>query len=128
MTRLFVSFLGPSTLLRAGFSLILVSCSLFQPTATPAPPADNADLFDTPWEDRSPFKAGLVPSEQSVLNELPGASVYHLEFNIAEDLYHVTGSEEVRYTNTERSLGRGAVPPLPKHPRRRDDCFKCKSG
>jgi hypothetical protein len=27
--------------------------------------------------------------------------VYHLEFNIAEDLYHVTGTEEVRYTNAE---------------------------
>jgi hypothetical protein len=32
---------------------------------------------------------------------LTRASVYHLEFNIAEDLYHVTGKEEVRYTNTE---------------------------
>jgi hypothetical protein len=42
-----------------------------------------------------------VTSEQSVLNELPDASVYHLEFNIAEDLYHVSGMEEVRYTNAE---------------------------
>lgn len=95
MRRLFASFLS--------LSLILVSCSLFQPTATPTSQPDDDDIFDTPWEDRSPFKAGLVPSEQSVLNELPGASVYHLEFNIAEDLYHVTGKEEVRYTNTDES-------------------------
>jgi hypothetical protein len=36
-----------------------------------------------------------------VLDELKGASVYHIEFNIAEDIYHITGTEEVRYTNTE---------------------------
>lgn len=95
MRRLFASFLS--------LSLILVSCSLFQPTATPTSQPNDDDIFDTPWEDRSPFKAGLVSSEQSVLNELPGASVYHLEFNIAEDLYHVTGKEEVRYTNTDES-------------------------
>jgi len=59
------------------------------------------DLFDTPWEDRSLFKSGLVVSEQSVLNELLNASVYHIEFRIAEDIYHVDGTEEVRYTNAE---------------------------
>jgi Peptidase family M1 domain len=32
---------------------------------------------------------------------LTNASVYHLEFNIAEDLYHITGTEEVRYINAE---------------------------
>ncbi|RPJ28653.1 MAG: M1 family peptidase [Chloroflexi bacterium] len=99
MRRFFASFLNPSTLLRASLGLILVSCSIFQPTATPTPPPD--DLFNTPWEDRSPFKAGLVSSEQSVLSELTDASVYHLEFNLADDLYHVTGTEAVRYTNTE---------------------------
>jgi aminopeptidase N len=61
-------------------------------------------LFTTPWEDRSPFKSGLVTAEQSVLNELPNASIYHLEFNIADDLYHVTGTEEVRYTNAEQGI------------------------
>jgi len=55
----------------------------------------------TPWDDRSIFKNGLVPSEQTVLNELQGASVYHIEFTIADNLYQITGTEEVRYTNTE---------------------------
>ncbi len=36
-----------------------------------------------------------------MLKELTKASVYHLEINIAEDIYHVTGTEEVRYTNVE---------------------------
>ncbi len=52
-------------------------------------------------EDRSIFKNGLVPSEQHFLSELNGATVYHLEFTIADDLYHVTGTEKVYYTNTE---------------------------
>jgi hypothetical protein len=55
----------------------------------------------TPWGDLSLFKSGLIQSQQPALGELTNASVYHLEFNIAEDLYHVTGTEEVRYTNAE---------------------------
>lgn len=92
-------------------SLVLASCS-FPPatstatsTATPAsetaPPTLDLDLFDIPWEDRSIFKAGLVTSEQAVLQELTDASVYHIDFKIADNLYHITGTEEVHYTNTE---------------------------
>ncbi|MBN2115635.1 MAG: M1 family metallopeptidase [Anaerolineales bacterium] len=94
MNRLFVSFLS--------LSLVLVSCSVFQPKATPtATPSPVPDIFDTPWEDRSLFKSGLVTAEQATLDELPNASVYHLEFKIADDNYHVTGTEQVRYTNAE---------------------------
>jgi hypothetical protein len=97
MKRPFLSFL-PLTWLNATLSLILISCSALQPTATSTP---LTDIFKTPWEDLSLFKNGLIQSQQSVLSELTNASVYHLEFNIAEDLYHVTGKEEVKYTNAE---------------------------
>ncbi len=92
MKRLLLSFIS--------LSLVFLSCSILQ---TPAPPTATSvpDLFDTPWEDRSLFKAGLVSSEQSALDELTAATVYHLEFNIADDLYHIAGTEEVRYTNAE---------------------------
>ena len=90
MKRLFVSFLY--------ISLILISCSTLQPTVTPTP---QTDILKTPWGDLSVFKGGLIQSQQPTLGELTNASVYHLEFNIAEDLYHVTGTEEVRYTNAE---------------------------
>ncbi|HSL44206.1 MAG TPA: M1 family metallopeptidase [Anaerolineales bacterium] len=88
-----------------GLDLLLVSCA---PSATPQPPATGTpmsapDLFDTPWEERSLFKAGLVSSQQMVLNELPNASVYHIEFRIDDDLYHITGTEEVLYINAEQS-------------------------
>jgi hypothetical protein len=57
--------------------------------------------MQSPWGDRSIFKNGLVESEQHVLDELDGASVYHIEFTIAGNLYQITGTLEVHYTNTE---------------------------
>ena len=87
-----------STVLRTSLCLLLVSCSIPTPTVTPPP---GSDPLQTPWEDRSIFKDGLVASEQSVLDGLDSASTYHIEFKIADDLYHITGTEEVRYTNAE---------------------------
>jgi len=76
------------------------------PIASPASTTSNADLpastiFDLPWDDRSLFEAGLISSEQDVLEALPGASVYQLELTIADDLGLVSGREEVLYTNQE---------------------------
>ena len=74
-----------------GLCLLLVSCSIFSPsapsTATPSTSAPSTsaplptstpalppgvDPFQIPWEDRSIFREGLVGSEQSVLDELDG--------------------------------------------------------
>lgn len=83
-----------------GLCLVLVSCSapkpMAVPTSTPSP-----DILNTPWENRALFESGLIQSQQAVLTKLTNASVYHLDFKIAEDLYHVTGTEDVRYTNAE---------------------------
>ena len=76
-------------------SLLLISCETSLPTAS------VADPLKTPWDDRSIFQNGLVTSARSVLNALEGASIYHIEFTIADDLQHITGVEEVRYTNNE---------------------------
>ena len=92
MKKLIASFLS--------LCLLIASCNSPAPTAIPEPSQIPSPL-QTLWEDRSIFKSGLVESQQHVLNELKGASVYHIEFNIADDIYHVTGTEEVHYTNTE---------------------------
>ena len=65
------------------------------PQQNPNPTADPAD--------RSIYKDGLAPAYQSVLNELPTASLYEIQFTIEDDLYHVKGHETVIYTNAEDS-------------------------
>jgi len=87
-------------------SLSLVSCTsptrtASSPSTTNPIPPSNVNHTNTAWEDRSIFTNGLKESQQSILNDLQGASVYHLVFTIAEDLIHITGKEEVQYTNTE---------------------------
>lgn len=78
-------------------------------TSQPQPSTDDGEtgaapsstLFDVAWDDRSPFAAGLVSSQQATLGQQPGASVYHLEIALGEDMATLHGREEVRYTNTE---------------------------
>ncbi|HEY3475553.1 MAG TPA: M1 family metallopeptidase [Anaerolineales bacterium] len=91
-------------------SVLLASCSVPSPlTPSPSAPSPTAtpalspgsDPFQIPWEDRSIFRSGLIASEHSVLDELDGASVYHIEFDLEDNLFQVKGMEEVRYTNTE---------------------------
>jgi len=57
--------------------------------------------LDVAWDDRSPFRSGLVADEQAALDGLAGASVYHIDFEIADDLAHLKGRQRVRYTNQE---------------------------
>jgi aminopeptidase N len=57
--------------------------------------------MQTPWGDFSVFQLGLVRSAQPVLEQMQTASIYHLQLAIEPDLIHITGKEEVRYTNNE---------------------------
>jgi dienelactone hydrolase len=68
-----------------------------EPTADLPAPA----LFVVAWDDRSAFRQGLISSEAAVLDELPGASIYHLDLAISPDLLSVASLQEVRYTNQE---------------------------
>lgn len=118
MKNVFASLLA-STVISMSLGLFLASCTVPTPTATttaptsspvPDSPTDSVtavpspagtDPLDTPWDDRSIFKNGLVQSQQDSLDALDGATVYHIEFNIADSIYQITGHEDVRYTNTE---------------------------
>ena len=68
------------------------------PTATEEPTLTG---LDTPWNDRSIFRAGLITSEQDILDELDGATVYHIDIQIADNFLQLGGTEEVHYTNQE---------------------------
>lgn len=83
--------------------LFLPSCLLFtqrtESTPEPIPPTTTSPTPAPP--DQPDFESGLVPEYQSIVQKLKDASLYSIEFVIADDLYHITGSEEVTYTNTE---------------------------
>ncbi len=72
------------------------------PTATPTPALPQPTLFSTPWDDRTPFASGLIPQAQALLTQRPQASVYHLDITLHEDMTHLEGRMEVRYTNAEK--------------------------
>lgn len=79
-----------------------------EPAASPTPAAEatvrtgpEPPLFDAGWDDRSLFRAGLVPSEAGVLDQLPGATVYRIDVVISDDLTRLEGELAVRYTNQE---------------------------
>jgi hypothetical protein len=85
--------------------ILVASCGKPEPTNTPVPspiPTPTAPHpFDAAWDDRAVFRPGLIEAEQEVLDRLPGASVYHIDFQISDDFLLLEGHEEVRYTNQE---------------------------
>lgn len=78
------------------------------PSPTPQPGLPHSTIFDTGWDDRDLFRAGLIQSEQAVLQQLPGASIYHLDLRIDDSMTQVNGIMDIRYTNQE-SLNLDAV-------------------
>ncbi|HMU92962.1 MAG TPA: M1 family metallopeptidase [Anaerolineales bacterium] len=83
-------------------ALLLLPACLPARQAAESTPQQNPNPTPDP-ADRSIYKDGLTPAYQSVLNELPTASLYEIHFTIEDDLYHVKGHETVIYTNAEDS-------------------------
>jgi len=82
--------------LLVGLTALLVSiAACAKPTLT-APP-----LSAIGWDDREMFRAGLIDAEQPMLDQLPGATVYHIDLVISDDLLVLSGHQDVRYTNQE---------------------------
>jgi aminopeptidase N len=83
--------------------LLLAAC---QPTQPPTQPLAETSAPPTPsqstnWDDLSIYADGLIPSEQSKLNEQKGDSIYHIGYTISDDFTSLTGKETVHYTNRE---------------------------
>jgi hypothetical protein len=79
-----------------------------QPAATEAATMEAAATEAAPllpmpdqWEDHSMFRTGLIKSEQAALEQLSGASIYHLDVTIDDDMAGISGRERVYYTNQE---------------------------
>lgn len=81
--------------------LFLTSCLLFsKPTESRREPGPSTATAASPT-DRTVYKNGLFPEYHPILNQLPYASMYDIKFSIADDIFHITGSETVIYTNSE---------------------------
>jgi hypothetical protein len=52
------------------------------------------------WEYRTVYEGGLIPEKSNVLQELPGATVYHLVLDISDPTL-AEGKMEARYINQE---------------------------
>jgi hypothetical protein len=75
-----------------------------EPVGATAPPASTTTPSQPPepsGDDRTPFRSGLTAADQGVLERLPGATVYHIDFEIPEDFLVLKGHQAVRYTNRE---------------------------
>ena len=79
------------------FSLFLLIISTFANAQALTP----SSLFDTAWNDRTIFEQTLTTQVQGVLEMLSGAPVYHLEWRLSENLFHLDGKAEIRVTNTD---------------------------
>jgi hypothetical protein len=92
-----------SNVLLGFFSALLLSgCgTLFSRQNTPK--SLDMDKIWTDWDDRTVFASGLISTEQETLKQLPGASIYHIDIWIAEDMKSLKGKEAVRFTNQESS-------------------------
>lgn len=86
-------------LLLSSLALLLLTSCL--PAAQQADSTPEQSLPSLAPTDRSIFKNGLPPEYQNILNDLPYASMYDIQFNIADDLVHISGRETVIYTNAE---------------------------
>ncbi|MDP2777644.1 MAG: M1 family metallopeptidase [Anaerolineales bacterium] len=78
--------------------LYLTSCLLLRQQAESKPEPIPPTLSPT---DPPDFESGLIPEYHGILQELSDASLYSVEFIIADDLVHISGTEKVIYTNTE---------------------------
>lgn len=89
------------TLIRRAVCLLTAVAALGSAAAEPISPL--APPLDVPWADRTVFRQGLVESAQSALAQLPGATVYHLDVEIADDLSSLVGRQTILYTNREEN-------------------------
>ncbi len=79
----------------------LVSAAAVQTSPLTFSEIPDSSIFDITWNDRSVFRDGLIQGEEAALLESPGASVYHIDLALSDDLTHLDGREEVCYTNQE---------------------------
>ncbi len=83
----------PTILAKYFYLLVLLNLGIAQTAST-------SRLFNISWEERRPFKIGLIKSERTVLRELPLATVYHIALDLT-DVDQIRLKQEVRVFNKQ---------------------------
>jgi len=97
---LFLAACAPQPVAPAATPAVLTAAPLLTHLpASPLPGATTPDLSRFAWDDRSPFRVGLVATQQPMLAGLPGEPVYHIAITVTQSLDAVQGHEEMQYTN-----------------------------
>jgi hypothetical protein len=84
--------------------IILAACVGIPAPTTPASPNPAQTVTFPPAEteqDFTVFEPGLILSQQAVLQNLTGASIYDIDYTINSDLASLSGQQRVHYTNQE---------------------------
>ena len=63
--------------------------------------SDEESFFDISWDDTSWYEAGLIASEQDLLEKYTDLTSYRINLELDENLAELQGSQQVRYTNQE---------------------------
>ncbi len=71
--------------------------------ANPATPdaGPQPSFLGIDWNSAEPYQLGLIPSQREQFAAIPGATIYHMSWDIADDLQSLTGRSEIRYSNRE---------------------------
>lgn len=80
-------------------ALVLTGCTAIQNKQNISP--TTIDFLKSNLDDLSVFNSGLIASEQDSIKRMPGATDYHIEAEIANDMASLKGAEVVKYTNEE---------------------------
>jgi len=88
------------TRLRIILTMLLIPLAIAACDQSP-PARAVSHPFDMAWDDRAIFRDGLIDAERAVLDDLPGATVYHMDLQIPGDFLTLQGRQQVRYTSQE---------------------------
>ena len=94
----------PILLITLVLVLLITSCKgAAESTSSAATdPPSILDPFELDFKDRVIFESNLVRAEAGILDESDGFTTYHLDLELADNLYSASARMEVLYTNNEQ--------------------------
>jgi aminopeptidase N len=92
-------------------ALLVSACQLFSLRTEQGeePELENSSTTETPplepeapaTDEFAPFRKGLIQSQQALLDDLSGASMYSIQYTIHDDIVNTDGVADIHYTNRE---------------------------